>query len=125
MVPTRVAMVVLVVLALFLSLGEGSSVRNELANSLDANDPIEGVPINEDKDEDDDEKTCKREGDKCFRYRPHSEKNGGRYGCCPGLYCKTYEVCTYCKTYEAECVETKIRHKRYRCAVDPQAAEPV
>ncbi len=40
MVPNRVAMVVLLALALLLSLGGGSSltVRNELANSLDANE---------------------------------------------------------------------------------------
>jgi hypothetical protein len=101
-------MVVLVVLALLLSLGEGSSLRNELANSLDANEPVDndGDADADDGDADDGVAVDKPKGScgegnpgvfgkglggKCQYVRWFQGSNDGttrRSDCCPGLVCK-------------------------------------
>ncbi len=103
MVPKRVAMVVLVLLALLLSLGVGSSLtlRDELANSLDANEPDDGAnELDNDGDDANDVPSsaptafCKGEGGKCKEVNGHGtlQELGGsenqKWACCPGLFCK-------------------------------------
>jgi hypothetical protein len=96
MVPNRVAMVVLVVLALLLSLGEGSSLRNELANSLDANEQVDDEPIEDDSDGSDG--ACpgfpgvfgKGKDGKCKEIAYTVPYKKSTWSCCPGFYCQKF-----------------------------------